>query len=87
MTLSCSIRLTGTFQIIKDCQNTDCLNERGHRELDFHLLWPVTLWKLYDYTQTYDGTQQTAQTANGVMDESNDSDPESDDSDPESDEF
>ena len=42
-------------------------------ELDFDLLKPVTLWKLYDFTK------RTAQTANGVADESNTSEAESDD--------
>ncbi len=51
----------------------DLTNADGEVELDFDLLKPVTLWKLYDFTQ------RTAQTANGVVDESDASEPESDD--------
>ena len=39
-------------------------------ELDSDLLKPVTLWKLYDFTQ------RTAQTASGVVDESDASEPD-----------
>ena len=58
---------------MRDCQDVDLTNADGEVELDFDALEPVTLWKLYDFTQ------RTAQTANGVADESDASEPESDD--------
>ncbi|CAL5219876.1 g1798 [Coccomyxa viridis] len=65
--------MNDVLQIVRDCQDVDLTNADGEVELDFDLLKPVTLWKLYDFTK------RTAQTANGVVDESNTSEAESDD--------
>ncbi len=43
-----------------DCQNTEMIDENGEVVVDFELLTPFTLWKLYDFAQ------QSAQTANVV---------------------
>ena len=50
----------------------DLTNADGEVELDFDALLPITLWKLYDWSQ------RTAQTANGVAEDSDNSDSESD---------
>lgn len=60
------------LQIVRDSQDLDLTNENGEVELDFDALTPTTLWKLFDFTQ------RTAQTANGVADDSDNSDSESD---------
>ena len=64
--------LTDILQIVRDSQDLDLTNENGEVELDFDALLPMTLWKLYDFTQ------RTGQAANGVADDSDNSDSESD---------
>lgn len=58
---------------MRDSQDLDLTNENGEVELDFDALTPTTLWKLHDFTQ-----RTAAQTANGVADDSDNSDSESD---------
>ena len=45
---------------MRDSQDVDLTSVDGSVELDFDALEPVTLWKLYEYTQ------RAEQTANGV---------------------